>query len=96
MSAELLRRAAEQARETATNLRAISQALTDMFDDGDQGSLQNSRIHDAVAALLDNAAEDEEMLQPGGDLGPQHDTFMRQIAHQKALTVARAYLGEPS
>jgi hypothetical protein len=48
----------------------------------------------AVADLLDNAAEDQELLAVYGELGPVHDTIMRRLAHQKAVHLARVYLGD--
>ena len=46
----------------------------------------------AVADLLDDAAENLDLQAPGGDLGKQWDMRVH-IAGDKALAVARAYLG---
>lgn len=86
MSAHVLREAAKQMRE---DYQPRSNA-GEHYD-------AHSRFHLAVADLLDDAAENDELLRPGGDLGPVHDGMMRWLSHDKACRVARVYLGiEPT
>jgi hypothetical protein len=49
----------------------------------------------AMAALLDDAAENQGLFDTG-DLSFEHDSIMRRLAYMKAFAVARAYLGSES
>lgn len=47
-----------------------------------------------VADMLDDAAENAELLAPGGDLGPGYSNVMVRFALDKATDLARRILGE--
>ncbi|MEV7962390.1 hypothetical protein [Oerskovia paurometabola] len=85
MTADLLRRAAAAVRGQDPAIRVVARAE---FQDGDLD------FGEFVAAMLDDAAENAELLAPGGDLGPEHSNIMVRVAIHKAAVLARRILGE--
>lgn len=85
MSADLLRRAAAAVRGQNPAIRVVARAE---FQDGDLD------CGEFVAVLLDDAAENAELLAPGGELGPGSGHYMVSVAIHKATALARRILGE--
>lgn len=85
MSADLLRRAAAAVRGQDPAIRVVARAE---FHDGDLD------LTALVADILDDAAENTELLAPGGELGPGSGHYMVSVAIQKASVLARRILGE--
>jgi hypothetical protein len=89
MSADLLRRAAEQARAMAESQRVVAPALAALYDGDDCDALAAAQRHDAVADWLDALAD-----FPTIEVEPEHaDRILASIT--AGLLVAHAYLGEP-
>lgn len=86
MTADLLRRAAAAVRGQDPAIRVVARAE---FQDGDLD------FGEFVAAMLDDAAENAELLAPDGDLGPWHSNALTRSQIQAATVLARRILGEP-
>lgn len=97
MSAELLRRAANQARHEADTLETLAPHMVDAFDGDDQGCSRDAQRHRAVADWLDLSASDAWAwgpMCPCGDVCDDCDDNSWEHHARKALAVARLFLGE--